>query len=373
MLNVIDPGLLTTVQDLGRLHWYHIGMPPSGALDDFAFRVGNLLVGNDEAASGLEVTYAGPRLEATTDTLIAVTGADIDFQINDRPTGQWQAQAVKPGDRISLGGVRHGARAYVCLAGGVAVQERLGSRSTYMLGRFGGLDGRKLAGGDHLPLGQAGISPETMLGRTFDPALIPLSAKEIDVRVVMGMCSHRVTAASLAEFLAADWEVSTEADRIGYRLRGPTFEFNAGEQPFGAGADPSNVVDLGYPIGSIQIPGGLEAIVLLNDAVTGGGYTTIGTVITADLDLIAQASPGCHIRFHEVGINEALQARRERAAGWSVFAGNWVCSTGLGYSGNNPRARHRLRASVRSHGFIKQTQSAAPPAIQPPVHSPCAA
>ena len=314
MLSIIDPGLLTTIQDLGRLHWYHIGMPPSGALDNFAFRVGNLLVGNDEAAAGLEVTYAGPRLEATADTLLAVTGADIDFRINDRPAGQWQAQAVKPGDSISLGGVRHGARAYVCVAGGISVPERLGSRSTYTLGRFGGLDGRKLASGDQLPVGQPCVSPETMPGRTFDPALIPVPQKELDVRVVMGMCSHRVTSDSLAEFLTAEWEVSTEADRIGYRLKGPTFEFNAGEQPFGAGADPSNVVDLGYPVGSIQIPGGLEAIVLLNDAVTGGGYTTIGTVITADLDLIAQASPGCHVRFHEVTINEALQARRERKA-----------------------------------------------------------
>ena len=253
-------------------------------------------------------------MEATADTLLAVTGADIDFRINDRPASQWQALAVKPGDSISLGGVRHGARAYVCVAGGISVPERLGSRSTYTLGRFGGLDGRKLAGGDQLPLGQPCVSPETMPGRTFDPALIPVPQKKLDVRVVMGMCSHRVTSDSLAEFLTAEWEVSTEADRIGYRLKGPTFEFNASERPFGAGADPSNVVDLGYPVGSIQIPGGLEAIVLLNDAVTGGGYTTIGTVITADLDLIAQASPGCHIRFHEVGIAAALNARRERQA-----------------------------------------------------------
>ena len=314
MLNILESGLLTTVQDLGRLHWYHIGMPPSGALDNFAFRVGNLLVGNPEDAAGLEVTYSGPSFEVTSAGLIAVTGADIAFTINTQPAAQWRAHALHPGDRVSLGGVRRGARAYICLAGGITVSERLGSRSTYMLGRFGGLDGRKLEAGDGLPLGAPHTSPDTMLGRTCDPALIPVPQKELDVRVVMGMCSHRVTPDSLKGFLAADWEVSTEADRIGYRLKGPTFEFNAGEQPFGAGADPSNVVDLGYPIGSIQIPGGLEAIVLLNDAVTGGGYTTIGTVITADLDLIAQASPGGHIRFHEVTINEALQARREREA-----------------------------------------------------------
>ena len=319
MLSILEPGLLTTVQDLGRLHWYHIGMPPSGALDNFAFRVGNLLVGNPEDAAGLEVTYAGPSFEVTSEGLIAVTGADIAFTINNQPAAQWRAHVLHPGDRVSLGGVRRGARAYVCLAGGITVSERLDSRSTYMLGRFGGLDGRKLAAGDALPLGSPHTAPDAMLGRTLDPVLIPAPQKDLEVRVVMGMCSHRVTPASLKNFLAADWEVSTEADRIGYRLKGPTFEFNAGEQPFGAGADPSNVVDLGYPIGSIQIPGGLEAIVLLNDAVTGGGYTTIGTVITADLDLIAQASPGCHIRFHEVTINEALQARREREARLEVI------------------------------------------------------
>lgn len=314
MLNVVEPGLLTTVQDLGRRHWYHIGMPPAGALDDFAFRVGNLLVGNPEDAAGLEVTYAGPTLDAEADGMVAVTGADIDFTINGRPAAQWRAHALRAGDRLGLGGVRTGARAYVCLAGGITVPERLGSRATYMLGRFGGMDGRKLAAGDRLPLGTPITPPDALLGRTFNPALIPIPQKQLDVRVVMGMCNHRVTPDSLAEFLRADWEVSTEADRIGYRLKGPTFAFNAGEQPFGAGADPSNVVDLGYPIGSIQIPGGLEAIVLLNDAVTGGGYTTIGTVVKADLDLIAQTSPGCRIRFHEVGINGALQARREREA-----------------------------------------------------------
>jgi allophanate hydrolase subunit 2 len=128
------------------------------------------------------------------------------------------------------------------------------------------------------------------------------------------MCSYRVKDESLADFLAATWEVSTEADRIGYRLKGPTFQFKGGEQPFGAGSDPSNVVDLGYPVGSVQIPGGLEAILLLNDAVTGGGYTTIGTVITADLDHVAQTSPGSQIRFRAVDITEALRARQLREA-----------------------------------------------------------
>lgn len=314
MLKVIDPGLLTTVQDLGRFGWYHIGMPPSGAMDNFAFRVGNVLVGNNENAAGLEITYVGPTLEVNTEALIAVTGAELPLSINDRPVALWQAHAVSPGDRISLSSVRRGARAYLCVAGGIEVPILLGSRSTYMLGRFGGVAGRKLQAGDHLQLGPRARKSEALLGRAVDRALLPVPTKELEVRIVMGMCSYRVEEESLVEFLNAVWEVSTEADRIGYRLKGPTFRFKAGQQPFGAGADPSNVVDLGYPVGSIQIPGGLEAILLLNDAVTGGGYTTIGTVIKADLDRVAQASPGSKIHFRAVDIEQALQARRAREA-----------------------------------------------------------
>ena len=313
MVKVIESGLLTTVQDLGRFGWYHIGMPPSGAMDDCAFRVANLLVGNAEDAAGLEITYVGPTLEVQQETLIAVTGAEISFSINDRPAALWQAHYVAPGARLALGSITKGARAYLSLTGGIAVPPLLGSRSTYMLGRFGGVNGRKLQAGDHLPLGEA--PPQlVMLGRRIDPALVPTLTKELDVRIIMGMCSYRVKEESLADFLAATWEVSTEADRIGYRLKGPTFQFKGGEQPFGAGSDPSNVVDLGYPVGSIQIPGGLEAILLLNDAVTGGGYTTIGTVIKADLDGVAQASPGSTIRFRSVDIEEALRARQLREA-----------------------------------------------------------
>ncbi|HXG20420.1 MAG TPA: biotin-dependent carboxyltransferase family protein [Methylomirabilota bacterium] len=314
MLKILEPGLLTTIQDLGRFGWYHIGMPPSGAMDNFAFRVGNLLVGNPENAAGLEMTYTGPTLEVTQITIIAVTGGEIQLSINDAPAPLWQAHWVGPGDRIALRTVTRGARAYLCVAGGIEAPLLLGSRSTYMLGRFGGLEGRKLQEGDQLPIGAFPPESEARLGRVLDRSLIPPLTKDLEVRIVMGMCSYRVKDESLADFLSATWEVSTEADRIGYRLKGPTFQFKEGAQPFGAGADPSNVVDLGYPVGSIQIPGGLEAILLMNDAVTGGGYTTIGTVIKADLDRVAQASPGGKIRFRAVSIEEALQARRAREA-----------------------------------------------------------
>jgi biotin-dependent carboxylase-like uncharacterized protein len=287
-------------------------MPPSGAMDNFAFRVGNMLVGNEENVAGLEITYVGPTIQVTQDALVAVTGAELPFSINNRPAALWHAHSVGPGDQLRLGSVTRGARAYLCVSGGIDVPQLLGSRSTYMLGRFGGVEGRKLQAEDQLRLRTNTVVLDRLIGRTFDCVLIPELPKSLEVRVIMGMCSYRVKDESLADFLAATWEVSTEADRIGYRLKGPTFQFKEGEQPFGAGADPSNVVDLGYPVGSIQIPGGLEAILLLNDAVTGGGYTTIGTVIKSDLDRVAQASPGSKVRFRAVSIEEALHARQMR-------------------------------------------------------------
>lgn len=312
MLNVLDPGLSTTVQDIGRLGWYHMGMPPSGAMDNFSFRIANALVGNAETSAGLEITYSGPRLEIVKDAVISVTGAEIRFEINGKGASLWQAHKVQAGDTVTLGSITRGARSYMSISGGIDVPEKLGSRSTYTLGRFGGFNGRKLKANDKFPTGQQPATSNRMIARHIDKRLIPKLAKDITLRVVIGMCSHRITENSLQEFLSASWEVTPEADRIGYRLKGPTLQFVEGEQPFGAGADPSNVVDLGYPVGSIQVPGGLEAIVLLNDAVTGGGYTTIGTVIRADLDLIAQASPGSIVRFAETNIENALRARKER-------------------------------------------------------------
>lgn len=362
MLRVLAPGLLTTVQDLGRFGWYHIGMPPSGAMDNFAFRVGNLLVGNQEEAAGLEITYVGPILEVTQETVIAVTGGELPLSINDHSAALWQAHHVALGDCITLGNITRGARAFLCIAGGIEVPPLLGSRSTYMLGRFGGLAGRKLQAGDQLPLGPASPKSDAMIGRILDPSLIPTPTRELEIRVVMGMCSHRVKDESLSDFLASTWEVSTEADRIGYRLKGPTFQFKEGAQPFGAGADPSNVVDLGYPVGSIQIPGGLEAILLLNDAVTGGGYTTIGAVIKADLDRVTQLSPGSKVRFRSVGIEEALQARRSRdtrlaqarfALNLMDLAGEFV-QWGAPHLSNEQASRKRGR---KPNGSARKTQA----------------
>ncbi len=333
MLKVLAAGVQTTVQDAGRFGWYHIGMPPSGAMDQFSFRVGNLLVGNAEGAAALETTFLGPEVELGADTIVAITGAPLELKVNGMPASMWVALALKKGDRITCGAVMAGVRSYVCLAGGIEVPELLGSRSTYMLGRFGGLGGRALAAGDILRVGEPAGSADRMVGRRIDSRLLPSFPATAELRILMGLCGYRLTEDSKADLLASTWEVSTEADRIGYRLHGAQFRFIDREPPFGAGSDPSNVVDVGYPVGSIQVPGGKEAILLMRDAVTGGGYATIGTVVQCDLDKVAQAAPRTKIKFRTVEIQDALRLRAAYRARLRAAAGALALFDNAGWLG----------------------------------------
>ncbi|WP_406690465.1 biotin-dependent carboxyltransferase family protein [Saccharopolyspora sp. ID03-671] len=305
-------GLSTTVQDSGRDGRYAIGMPPSGAMDQYSALVANMLVGNPDGAAVLEATYVGPELEFTDSRTVAVTGADTAVALNGEPVPTWQAVPVAAGDMLAVQAVRTGARPYVAVGGGIDVPLYLGSRSTYMLTGIGGFEGRALADGDRLPLGEAPPAPAS--GTEVPDELRPELPATTTLRLVVGLCAYRLTDRGLASFLGTEWKVTKDADRIGYRLRGGDLEFIEREQPFGAGSDQANVVDLGYPIGSVQIPGGDEPIVLLNDAVTGGGYATIGTVISVDRDRMAQARTGGKVGFEQVDVETAVAARQERRA-----------------------------------------------------------
>lgn len=309
MIRVLKPGFLTTVQDLGRLGYYNLGFPPSGALDPYSFRIANLLVGNSENSAALEITYVGPELEFTRDTLIAITGAEMPPKLNGRPIPMWEAVPVKAGDILSFDLLKSGARSYIAVAGGIDVPPVLGSRSTYPLCGIGGFKGRKLQEGDEIPIGPSQVNIVRRAGVRLDTRYIPTFPREVEVRVVMGLCAYRLTEESKKAFFNTVWTVTPEADRIGYRYRGIRLEFIPRKQPFGAGSNPSNVVDMGYPVGSIQVPDGVEPIILLNDAVTGGGYATIGTVISVDRRKIAQTKTHDKTRFISVALEEALDAR----------------------------------------------------------------
>jgi biotin-dependent carboxylase-like uncharacterized protein len=310
-IKVNAPGLSTTVQDLGRPGYYHLGIPLSGGMDRFALRAANLLVGNDEGAAVLEAVFMGPELEFTSDATVAVAGAELPPKVNGELRETWTSFRVKAGQVLSFDFLKKGARAYIAVSGGIDVPVVLGSRSTYALGALGGHDGRKLQAGDQLPTGT--VSKPVKEGRSIAAALRRGPTNTAELRVLPGLYWHRITEAAGKQFFEDVWKVAPEADRIGYRFKGgKPLEFVPRTPPFGAGSDPSNIVDACYPYGSIQIPGGTEPIVLHRDAVSGGGYFMVGTVISADMDLIGQLQPHTPTKFVEVDMNAALQARRDR-------------------------------------------------------------
>ena len=244
--------------------------------------------------------------------MIAVTGADLPLKLDGEEQPGWTSLAVKAGQVLSFDFLRAGARAYIAVAGGIDVPIVFGSRSTYALLRDRRPRGPRPAG-RRRPARRRRDAPAAA-GRTIEEKLRPALPKEVELRVNMGLCDYRLSEEGRRSFLESEWTVTPAADRIGYRYRGGELSFVEREQPFGAGSDPSNVVDLGYPVGSIQVPGGVEPICLLNDAVTGGGYVTIGTVISVDRDVLAQSKTHGKTHFRAVGIEEALQARAERRA-----------------------------------------------------------
>lgn len=302
-----NPGLSTTVQDGGRYGYYDVGIPPSGALDQYSFTVANRLVGNSPNAAALECAYLGPELVFTEAAVVGVTGAQLPPRLNGGERPQWESFPVAEGDVLDFGHVKAGARAYIAVAGGIDVARVLGSRSTHTVGGLGGLQGRQLAAGDVLPIGQA---QEATTDRVLPHDLRPALSKDVEVRVVMGLYDHLLAPAGRESFLTTTWMLTPVADRVGFRYTGSELELIERTPPFGAGQDPSNIVDAPYPIGSIQVPGGDEPIILHRDAVSGGGYMMIATVISGDLDVVAQSAPKTRTRFVEVSLDEALDARR---------------------------------------------------------------
>ena len=312
-VKVLNPGLSTTVQDLGRPGYFHLGIPMSGAMDQKAMRIANLLVGNPEDAAGLEIVFTGPTLRFDEACLIAVTGAEMPFKLDGVSQSPWQSIQVEKGQTLEFDYLRAGARCYLSVSGGINVPLILGSRSTYLVGSFGGMHGRPIVAGDILPIGHRDYSA-IQGGKNLSIEMRPnISVREI--RVMLGLYCHRLTDSSISQFFSEKWIVGSEADRMGYRFKGGhPLEFVARKAPFGAGSDPSNIVDSSYAYGSIQVPSGTEPIILHRDAVSAGGYFTLGAVISADMDLIAQLQPNTPVQFVSIDMDQALIARAERVA-----------------------------------------------------------
>ena len=328
MLEIIEGGLHTTVQDMGRQGGQCLGIPPSGAQDGFALRIANLLVGNspggpliirdDPGAAGLEITMAGLNVRAGSDLLVATTGADLGATVDGAPIPRWQAFMLRRGQQLAFGMAASGARAYLAIHGGIDVPPYLGSRATHVRGRFGGFKGRALLAGDILPIGRADSASETLAGRQLRPELVPSYGREHQVRVVRGPEAHLFNAESETAFYATAWKLNPRSDRTGMRFIGPELGFRPGRPSYlneEAGADPSNIViDPGAPVGTIQVPSGVEPIVLGVDAPSVGGYARIGIVISTDMSIIGQIQPLQHAFFVQISHDDAVTALKRQEA-----------------------------------------------------------
>jgi antagonist of KipI len=297
-LEILAPGPLTTVQDLGRPGFGRYGVPPSGALDTFSLRVANLLVGNGEGEAGLEITLMGLKVKALTDLTLAVAGGDLQPHRNDAPLEMWRSLQVRRGDILHFKAPRTGCRAYVAAGGGICVPSVLGSKSTNGASRFGGLEGRPLQKGDILTVNQ----PQRHLshsGRALDQSMIPCYPRQWPLRVLFGPQAEDFTDRVKKRFLHRDFEVTPQADRMGIRLAGPPIQRRK--------SLPESIISEGVVSGTIQVPGDGQPIIILVETVT-GGYRKIATVISADLPRLGQIKPGDRIRFQAVSLQQALRA-----------------------------------------------------------------
>ena len=300
MIEVVKPGLLTTVQDAGRRGWRAFGMPVAGAMDRHAYAVANLLAGNPAGAAALEMTLVGAALRFEAAAYVAICGADLRPTLDARSVRTWSAFPVPAGAVLACGASASGARAYVAVHGGIDVPLVLGSRSTYVRAGVGGLAGRPLRAGDRVPIG-APRAPLPAAPRALAPALVPSYAPEVRLRVVLGPQDDRFTQRAIATFLGEPYAVTARNDRMGYPLEGPAIEHVAG---------PDIVSDAILP-GAVQVPGSARPIVMAVDAHTVGGYAKIATVIGPDLARLAQARQGDSVRFTAIALDEAVAALRE--------------------------------------------------------------
>ena len=301
VLRVEAPGLLTTVQDLGRPHAVPAGVPPGGAMDRFAHSAANVLAGNDVRAATLECTLTGPRLVAERACLVAIAGGDLDPRVNGEPAPMWKGIFLSAGDRLTFGTRRSGARAYVAVAGGVAADRWLGSQSTYLLAARGGMHGRALVAGDTIAVGEGSGGP-AVAGRELDRHLRP-DYGDHSLRAMAGPHIGRLGPAGRHALFGSVFKVSHHADRMGYRLEGPDLD-TSGEE----------LLSFGLTAGVVQLPYGGKPILLMADQQTVGGYPVIATVVRASLPVAAQLAPGDELTFAEVGAEEALRLRRAQEA-----------------------------------------------------------
>lgn len=307
---MLQAGVLTTVQDRGRTGHQHEGIPVSGAMDDLSLRVGNLLVGNGEGAAALELTLVGPTLRFDEQTLIALTGADLDASVDGAPIPSWRPVCIAAGTIVTMERAVRGCRGYLAVAGGIDVPVSLGSRATYARAALGGVDGRPLKRGDVIACGApselsrriasailqgADGAKVVAAGWGAAPTLVPFFRSGAPIRLLEDAHTPLLTAESRDRLWSAEFRVGAQSDRMGFRLEGVALELDR----------PVEILSEAVTFGTVQLPPGGSPIILMADRQTTGGYPRIGAVASIDLPLVAQLRPGDRLRFRPISLADA--------------------------------------------------------------------
>ncbi|WP_425060004.1 biotin-dependent carboxyltransferase family protein [Sporomusa carbonis] len=302
MFTTINPGFFTTIQDNGRWGYQAYGMPVAGAMDRYAYRVANLLVGNKAGAAVIEMTILGATFKFDESQLVAICGADMQAKLDGVGVNNWSSFVVRKGSELKFEYAVTGCRAYLAVRGGIDVPSVLGSRSTYTRAKIGGLEGRALRQGDVLNIAQDIEDIENGIQtRVLEAQYIPCYDQNISLRVLLGPQADMFTAEAITTFLNNEYVITDEADRMGYRLVGPKITH----------VNKADIVSDALPFGAIQVPAHGMPIIMMADRQTTGGYAKIGTVISPDLSKLAQAKPGDLVHFSLCSENEAIDAFKE--------------------------------------------------------------
>ncbi|CCH43078.1 urea carboxylase [Wickerhamomyces ciferrii] len=332
---ILSPGAYTTVQDYpGRVGYWRIGVPPSGPMDNYSFRLANKIVGNANASPAIEITLNGPTIQFHTDAIIAITGGEVESKINNDVVKQWEPLHIKRGDKLAIGKLTKGSRAYLAIRNGIDVSEYLGSRSTFALGNMGGYNGRVLKLGDVLFVGQPYLDGNTLPAPESEPVSLPkelipaFETKEWTVGVTCGPhgSPDYFKPESVDEFFSEQWKVHYNSNRFGVRLIGPKPKWaraDGGE----AGLHPSNQHDYVYSLGAINFTGD-EPVILTCDGPSLGGFVCQAVVADAEMWKIGQVKPGDLIKFVPVSYNAARSLKITQDETIESFKGSYPSLSG---------------------------------------------
>ncbi|EOR22453.1 allophanate hydrolase subunit 2 [Niallia nealsonii AAU1] len=312
-IKCLKPGLLTTIQDLGRHSYQSFGVSACGAMDPLSLKLANIIVGNPQDYAVLEITLLGPEILFKGEGVIAITGADLSPTLNEKELPMWRAVHVQEGDILKFAKARTGCRSYLAILGGMLVPEVMGSKSTFLCGNYGGIEGRALQKNDRIPIGPIHHSwIKKVKNRGISDSVIRNIFHKDAVRFVWGPHDRAFKEESKELFIESVYQITNQSDRMGYRLEGKALLHKKS----------ADILSEFVAPGTIQVPANGKPILLMADCQMSGGYTKIGMVIGVDIPLVAQKKPGDFIKFRPVSIEQAQEEWKRQMKWLSILSKN---------------------------------------------------